>query len=108
MLSKNTYITTLRNNAEALADAADGNLGAVVPSCPEWTVAVLLGHLGTAYVMVARQVAAGTGEDVVQELEDLELPPAIEEWVRGQLRPDAVPPTVANWFREAASYLEEV
>jgi uncharacterized protein (TIGR03083 family) len=35
----------IRVDTLGLADAAEGNLGAAVPGCPEWSVADLAGHL---------------------------------------------------------------
>ncbi|MSO78544.1 MAG: maleylpyruvate isomerase family mycothiol-dependent enzyme [Acidimicrobiia bacterium] len=44
------YISSIRDNASALADAAESaGPDAQVPSCPEWSVADLLGHMGTVH-----------------------------------------------------------
>ena len=57
------YLTALAAEGAALADAADGRLDRPVPTCPEWTVANLVAHLGGVYAWVGRVVAAG-GERV--------------------------------------------
>ncbi len=44
------YLDAIRTNATALVDAADAaGLDAPVPTCPEWTVADLLGHIGRVH-----------------------------------------------------------
>ena len=105
MLAKDTYLTALGDNAQALADASVDNLAGTVPSCPDWTVGTLLGHLGAAYAMVSRQIEAGTAEDVVQSLEDIRLPAGVAAWVDSQLAPDAMPTGVVPWFRATADEL---
>lgn len=46
-MTHDEYITALRSNAVALADAARRTeMDAPVPSCPEWTVHRLLEHIG--------------------------------------------------------------
>ncbi|MEU1900964.1 maleylpyruvate isomerase family mycothiol-dependent enzyme [Nocardiopsis dassonvillei] len=43
------YISALRENGAALADAAEGNLGHPVPSCSGWNVADLVWHTGEVH-----------------------------------------------------------
>jgi len=57
------YTTILAAEGAALADAAEGHLDRPVPSCPEWKVAGLVGHLGGIHGWTRQVVAAG-GERV--------------------------------------------
>lgn len=93
---------------EALARAAATGLGALVPSCPGWNMATLLAHLGGAYAYVAKTIASGTGEDIVQEIEQLGLPPDIEQWFREDRAPERMPPTVLTWYSATGDELEEI
>jgi uncharacterized protein (TIGR03083 family) len=43
-LERDRYLTLLRADGDALAAAAEKDLGAHVPSCPEWDVAELVRH----------------------------------------------------------------
>ncbi|GAA2135659.1 maleylpyruvate isomerase family mycothiol-dependent enzyme [Kitasatospora kazusensis] len=49
----------LRRDGARLAEAAAGHLAAPVPSCPEWTVADLVGHTGAVHRF---WTAVGSGE----------------------------------------------
>jgi len=44
------YLTHIREDADALTAAARGQLGSPVPSCPGWTVADLVDHVGHVYL----------------------------------------------------------
>jgi len=48
-LSHERYLEAIEKESAALLDAARGNLGAPVPSCPEWNMSDLLGHLGEVH-----------------------------------------------------------
>ncbi|MCX5213736.1 maleylpyruvate isomerase family mycothiol-dependent enzyme [Kitasatospora sp. NBC_00240] len=66
-LEKSDLIAALRRDAARLAAAAEHNLGAVVPSCPDWTVADLVRHTGVVHRfwrLVAAGEIAGPGEHV--------------------------------------------
>ncbi|MFF1867774.1 maleylpyruvate isomerase family mycothiol-dependent enzyme [Kitasatospora herbaricolor] len=52
------YIAALRRDSARLAAAAEGDLAARVPSCPDWTVADLVWHTGVVH-RFWRLVAAG-------------------------------------------------
>jgi uncharacterized protein (TIGR03083 family) len=43
------YVAALRREGAALAAAAEGRLESTVPSCPEWTVADLVWHVGNVH-----------------------------------------------------------
>jgi uncharacterized protein (TIGR03083 family) len=55
------YVATVKAESDALAEAARGNLDRTVPTCPEWTVADLVGHMGSVYGWVSG-ILAGAGE----------------------------------------------
>ncbi|WP_223163901.1 maleylpyruvate isomerase N-terminal domain-containing protein [Mycobacterium simiae] len=52
------YILALRRDGNRIAVAADGWFARIVPSCPRWTIADLLWHLGNVHTFW-RQVAVG-------------------------------------------------
>jgi uncharacterized protein (TIGR03083 family) len=45
-LSHERYLEAIEKESAALAEAARGNLEVDVPSCPEWNMSDLLGHVG--------------------------------------------------------------
>ncbi|MGH2774679.1 MAG: maleylpyruvate isomerase family mycothiol-dependent enzyme [Actinomycetota bacterium] len=45
-LSHERYLEAIERESAALAEAARGNLDARVPSCPEWSMRNLVGHIG--------------------------------------------------------------
>jgi uncharacterized protein (TIGR03083 family) len=53
------YIESVKVESDALVEAARGNLERPVPSCPEWTVADLVGHMGSVYGRVSAILASG-------------------------------------------------
>jgi uncharacterized protein (TIGR03083 family) len=44
-----TFVEHVRADGSKLADAADGNITAAVPSCPGWTVRDLVAHVAQVY-----------------------------------------------------------
>ena len=56
------YLTALREHGAALVDAADGRLDTRVPSCPGWTMADLLWHVGEVHHFW-RAIASGAVKD---------------------------------------------
>jgi uncharacterized protein (TIGR03083 family) len=89
------YIAALRHEGAVLAVAAQGRLGAPVPSCPEWDVAELVWHVGNVH-RFWREITAHR----LQDPEGLESPP----------RPSD--DELLDWFsdgvEQAAAVLEEV
>jgi uncharacterized protein (TIGR03083 family) len=58
--SKEFWLGALRSEVPAFRSAvAEADPAAPVPSCPEWTVGQLIGHLTGQYEWVARHVARG-------------------------------------------------
>ena len=107
-LDSDAYIAAFSREKEALARAAAGKLDAPVPSCPGWSMATLVAHLGGTYASIAKTISVGTGEDIVQELEDLGLPEDIEQWFREDSSLEHMPPTVLDWFCRTGENLEEI
>jgi uncharacterized protein (TIGR03083 family) len=70
-------------------------------------MASLLGHLGAVYTSIAKNIRVGKGADVVNELEDLELPPDIHRWFEQGRTAESAPPSTVDWFEASASSLEE-
>jgi uncharacterized protein (TIGR03083 family) len=58
-----SLLASLTTDGTALADAADGHLDSPVPTCPDWSVAELVTHIGSVHHWVSATVAAG-GERV--------------------------------------------
>ena len=78
------YLDAIRTNATLLVDAAEAaGLDARVPTCPEWTVADLLGHIGRVHRWAAGNVdrAPDKGFWPGNEIEIPE-PPQRPSWVR--------------------------
>ena len=67
------YIDVLRDGSTALLASARNNLECPVPSCPGWTVADLVAHMGGTWGWAAAIVQAGVRADR----------PAVPEGVRG-------------------------
>lgn len=44
------YLTALERDYRRLVEVAEGNLAAKVPTCPEWTMADLIYHVGMVYL----------------------------------------------------------
>jgi uncharacterized protein (TIGR03083 family) len=104
-VDKPLYIRTLRNDAEKIAQLARTDIDVSLPSCPGWTLSSLVAHLGSIYTEVAKNITEGQGQDVVQSLEDLGLPPDIHAWFAAKCEASARPAGVTAWFAEAASRL---
>ena len=97
MLDTATYRQAFDREAGALATAAALGLDAPIPSCPGWTVAILLGHL-TAGVYGSRIVAlkALPASYQIDRYEDLGLPIAFKDWLwdlREERTPSGPPPS---------------
>ena len=79
-------MAALDQSSQALADAADGHLDQPVPTCPGWTVADLVGHLGGVQGFWT-SLLQGT------DLQQVSRPPR---------PPD---PELLDWFRSGADQL---
>ncbi len=58
------YLDALQDRATALRASARGNLDAPVPSCPDWTVADLVTHVGTTWGWAASIVRTGNRDNL--------------------------------------------
>ncbi len=76
------YTDHLRRDGFALADAAEGALGARVPPCPEWNLSELVWHTGAVHDFWG-QIARGGLQDP-HEARRVERPPDTDllEWFR--------------------------
>lgn len=85
------YLDMFVAEADRLAAVArGGDLGAPVPTCPGWTVAKLVKHVGTAYAWAAGMVRAGASETPVAG-RSLELglpddPSGLPDWLTAGAR----------------------
>jgi uncharacterized protein (TIGR03083 family) len=69
------YCTALRREGHALTEAARvAGIEAVVPSCPEWDVAELLGHVGRLHRWITAILEA-EGDDPTDHWSNAEPPP---------------------------------
>jgi uncharacterized protein (TIGR03083 family) len=98
----NLYFASLRGAGTQLADAADGRLDEPIPSCPDWTMADLVGHLGQV-VTFWGGVASGRIADPRQH--ERPAPPEADariDWFRASIDSAAdelasVDPTTERW-----------
>lgn len=102
-MDKASYLKSFQTSSQTIAAAARRDPHAPLPSCPEWTMTTLLGHLATIYISVARYIHDGTGENIVNEIADLHLTPEYEAWYEGGRKDDQAPPDIVTWFEEAAA-----
>lgn len=83
------WIPLLSDATGRFADtAAAGDLDAAVPSCPDWTLADLVVHLGETHLWAAHAVVHGTPD--------------------GNETYDGAPAGLVDWYRDAAARLVEV
>ncbi len=111
------YIDVLRDGSTALLASARTNLESPVPSCPGWTVADLVAHMGGTWGWAAAIVQAGIPADrpaVPEGVRDAELVGWAEDQVRQLIEaleaanPDSdcwtfgLPRSRLFWFRRQA------
>lgn len=85
------FLDHLRREIVDFTARLDGDLDAEVPTCPAWTVATLVGHVGQVHRFALQQLHAEPGADLV-----LERGPAPTEHA-----------TLLAWFAEGAERLVE-
>lgn len=86
------YLAAIRENADVLADAADAaGVDVAVPSCPDWTVADLLDHIGVVHRWAAMCCDREPGGPFVSSrqagIESPADPSARADWVREGAQP---------------------
>lgn len=106
------YLDAIRGNAARMADAADGNLNAPVPSCPNWLVADLVAHTGAVLRVWAYHIRERKQEPTGRfPLEILGGVPGIDAWAEAMMRGEQIPaphdPELVPWFRVSAQQLED-
>jgi uncharacterized protein (TIGR03083 family) len=101
-------LSFLAADGATLANAAEGHLDLLVPTCPDWTVAELVAHLGRVHGWVCATVAAG-GERATRPAADEvpQEPDALLHWYRTGLQRlvaalDVDPETAAWTFSPSA------
>lgn len=73
----------LHAHTAGLADAVAGaDPDAMVPTCPEWPIRVLVGHVGSAHRWAASVVAAGAGPEPEPLPPDAPGPGEWSDWLR--------------------------
>jgi uncharacterized protein (TIGR03083 family) len=80
------YLEYLRSDGEALADAARSAPSASVPSCPEWDMTALVGHVGGLYRWVDLIVRTRAAAYVKRDTPAPEGAEATLEWFDEGLR----------------------
>jgi len=90
-LDHETYLEHLRRDGDALARAAETDLSAHVPSCPEWTMADLVRHTSQVHRNRTRLARLGTPD----------RPPDVN---RVEAGPDDVH-SLIDWYREGLDEL---
>ena len=112
-----THLEILCERADALVDSAGGAVDVPVPTCPEWTLADLLVHMGLVWGWAAETVTTKVRADLGQAPES-RTARALRTWAKGQAErlvdalgaadPDAncwtfgTPRSVRFWFRRQA------
>jgi uncharacterized protein (TIGR03083 family) len=77
------YLGAIDENAKRLVDAAErAGVDAPVPSCPEWTVADLLAHIGRVHRWAAGNVRQATPDEFWTGHVDIPGEHARVDWVR--------------------------
>ncbi|WP_371649472.1 MULTISPECIES: maleylpyruvate isomerase family mycothiol-dependent enzyme [unclassified Streptomyces] len=94
----------------ASLDAGSGGV-ALVPSCPGWSVADLVFHLGSVHRYVADVISEKRQQQPeAADLSYLNLPPVPANWPLPENAPHRgpVPPGLIDWFGEGAAALGEL
>jgi uncharacterized protein (TIGR03083 family) len=93
-VSLDDHLTRLEDSAKDLvADGVEAGLDSAVPTCPDWTVADLLGHQGMVHRW-ATAIVAGA-------LPSVDLPPELD----AATTPPADTDTLVDWFTTGAADL---
>ena len=76
------FLPHLRRELDALDACLDGDRQARVPSCPDWDLEALIGHVGHVHRFALKNLKAGPGAEMS---DDREVPPtgdALTPWYR--------------------------
>jgi uncharacterized protein (TIGR03083 family) len=112
-----THLSVLQERSDALLDAASGAMGSRVPTCPDWTVADLVVHIGLVWGWAAEIVTTKARADRGAPPDD-RSDPVVRAWAHdraarlvdalGAADPEAdcwtfgPPRSVRFWFRRQA------
>ena len=77
------HLAALRREGAALSAAARDDLAAPVPSCPEWAVTDLVGHVGRIYERVAKVVRRHADAEIPVSDAPLPAGDALLDWFDG-------------------------
>jgi uncharacterized protein (TIGR03083 family) len=113
-MNTDEYLTCLRADAAVLAAAARLGLTVPVPSCPGWSVADLVVHVGGVHRAQAAIVAGRLQEPAGIRKEMFESVPGLLTWLEGSALMggvsdlQAVPPGLVEWFEDGVEPLVAV
>lgn len=91
--------------------AAEAGEAPMVPSCPGWSVADLVMHLGGAHRMAVRILRERLTEPPdLADYSFLELPEDLQGWPAPEHAPNRgpMPPGLIDWFADGAAQLESL
>jgi uncharacterized protein (TIGR03083 family) len=111
LVDKNAYLATLHANTDGLVAAARLGLGPSVPSCPGWTVADLVAHIGGVDWYWWNHVSSRAQEQSgFPPKEAFDGYPGIPDFLNasweGKANPADAPPILIDWYAEGARRLE--
>jgi uncharacterized protein (TIGR03083 family) len=112
-MDKDGYLACLRADSAALAAAARCGLTVPVRSCPGWSVADLVLHVGGVHRAQTAIVAERLQEPAGIKREMFDSVPGLLEWLEhsvmmhGTSDLEAIPAGLIEWFEEGAAQLEE-
>lgn len=90
------YLQQIRSAADGLAaNAAEAGLDALVPTCPGWTVADLVGHQGTVHRWATTVIAGGLASTDLNPADDAATVPPTD------------PSALLGWFGAGVAALED-
>jgi uncharacterized protein (TIGR03083 family) len=113
-MEKGVYLAVLRSDARDLAAAARVGLAQPVPSCPGWSMADLVVHVGGVHRAQANIVATRAQEPIGIKREMFEGVPGLLPWLEssalmgGTSDLEAIPAGLVEWFEEGAGILLDV
>jgi uncharacterized protein (TIGR03083 family) len=83
-LAQHEYVASLRADSARLVDAAAGHLDAHIPSCPEWNMRDLVGHLGGVHNFWCQIAERRLSDPSQGERPDVPGDDSVIDWFRAQ------------------------
>jgi uncharacterized protein (TIGR03083 family) len=112
MLDKGTYLASIRRDVPLLVTAARRDLAVPIPSCPGWSMATLVAHLGEVERFWAHVVEQRAQSQIDFPDAELGVPERERSWYAAALEGNAdlaaLPPGLIPWFEQSAARLVEV